>query len=518
VTLRAADSPAGARRIGRYELLDRLGEGGMGVVHLARGPTGDEVALKVLRPHVVADDEGRARLAREVTSLRRVRSPRVAEVYDADPWGELPFVVTRYVRGISLHELVRDQGGLGADDLRFLALGLAEALAAVHDAGVLHRDIKPSNVLMEGRAPVLIDFGLAKLAEDSKLTATGWLLGTPGYLAPEVLYGDSATPAADVHAWAATVTYAAGGASPYGGGPVMAVLDRARRGEHDLSLLPADLLPLIRQCLAPDPQQRPGAHEVVSRLRAPDRAAPPLGEAPPSGRSTRLLGVPVRTDPPRPAPSAWQGEPPTWQGEAQGERPVVPARSSSVLRSMIVMAALAVVAAALSLAPYVAAAGSFVLAWLFRTMSWGADALSDRRARRGPRRSDSVVATLTAPWYVVAALPGTVVLFVGASLSGAGGAVLGWVLGLGVWLSLAVGGAAFVTALWWGPGSRQLRRGSYRPVRAVATADRSGALWLAGLLAVTLALLAAHSSMQVLWWPDDAPPVDVLSWPVWLQP
>ncbi|MDP9444238.1 MAG: serine/threonine protein kinase, partial [Actinomycetota bacterium] len=255
---------ADARYVGRYQVVRKLGEGGMGVVHLAREPAGQQVALKVLRPHVVGDDEGRARLAREVTSLRRVRNPHVAEVYDAEPWGEPPFVVTRYVPGPSLHELVRAHGPLTGEWLHRVALHLAEAVAAVHDAGVLHRDIKPSNVLMQDGSPVLIDFGLAKLVEDSPLTATGWLLGTPGYLAPEVLYGDQASAAADVHAWAATVTFAGTGTSPFGGGPAMAVLDRARRGEHDLAGLPSDLALLLQQCLSADPARRPTARDVVA--------------------------------------------------------------------------------------------------------------------------------------------------------------------------------------------------------------------------------------------------------------
>ena len=195
-------------RIGGYRLIARIGEGGMGVVHLAQAPDGSRVALKVLRPHIVGDDEARERLAREVNSLRRITSPRIAEVIDADPHGPTPYVATRYVPGLSLHEHVHEEGPIAGVDLLHFADALAEALIAVHAVGVLHRDIKPSNVLMEGRTPVLIDFGLARLADDPRLTHTGWLLGTPGYLAPEILYGDEATPASDVHAWAATVVYA----------------------------------------------------------------------------------------------------------------------------------------------------------------------------------------------------------------------------------------------------------------------------------------------------------------------
>ena len=175
-----------------YTLLSRLGEGGMGVVHLAQRPGEPRVALKVLRPHIVGDDEARQRLAREVGSLSRIRSPRIAEIVDADPYGDIPYVATRYVPGLSLHDHVQEEGILEGTDLVHFAAGLAEALAAVHACGVLHRDIKPGNVLLEGRSPVLIDFGLARVADDPRLTHTGWLLGTPGYLAPEILYGDDA--------------------------------------------------------------------------------------------------------------------------------------------------------------------------------------------------------------------------------------------------------------------------------------------------------------------------------------
>ncbi len=254
-------------RVGGYRLIARIGEGGMGVVHLAQAPDGSRVALKVLRPHIIGDDEARERLAREVSSLRRITSPRIAEVLDADPHGPTPYVATRYVPGLSLHEHVREEGPIEGADLLHFAHALAEALIAVHAVGVLHRDIKPSNVLMEGRTPVLIDFGLARLADDPRLTHTGWLLGTPGYLAPEILYGDEATPASDVHAWAATVVYAATGRPPYGKGPAMAIMDRVRRGDHELSAVPDQLVGLLRACLAPEPLERPGIHEIHTWLR-----------------------------------------------------------------------------------------------------------------------------------------------------------------------------------------------------------------------------------------------------------
>ena len=254
----------------------------------------------MLRPHVIGDDEARERLAREVASLRRVTSPRIAEIIDADPWGNTPYVATRYVPGLSLHQHVREHGPVGGADLRWFAAGLAEAVIAVHQVGVLHRDIKPSNVLLEGRSPVLIDFGLARLAEDPRLTHTGWLLGTPGYLAPEILYGEDATTASDVHAWAATVVFAAPGRPPFGTGPAMAILDRVRRGEHDLTGVPADLLPLLREGLAADPEDRPSTGAVLAALRP----GPARDERPEPTSSPCPGCSPARPTPTRPGGSS----------------------------------------------------------------------------------------------------------------------------------------------------------------------------------------------------------------------
>jgi len=243
-------APPAGLTVGGYTLRARLGEGGMGVVHLGQKPGERPVAIKVLRPHVVGDDEARRRLAREVSSLTRIRSRRIAEIVDSDPWGDIPYVATRYVPGLSLHDHVQEEGPLSGDDLLWFADCLAEALEAVHSVGVLHRDVKPSNVIMEGRTPILIDFGLARVAEDSRITMNGWLLGTPGYLAPEILYGDDATVASDVHAWAATVAYAGTGRAPFGRGPSVAIMDRVRRGEHDLTGLDPDVRELVEEALA----------------------------------------------------------------------------------------------------------------------------------------------------------------------------------------------------------------------------------------------------------------------------
>src|SRR5215212_5691922 len=267
--------PSPARTVGEYTLLARLGEGGMGVVHLARKGDGPRVALKVLRPHLVGDDEARRRLAREVSSLERIRSRWIAEIVDSDPWAPTPYVATRYVPGLSLHDHVPQEGPITGRDLHWFARCLAEGVASVHAVGVLHRDVKPSNVLLEGRTPILIDFGLARVADDPKLTHTGWLLGTPGYLAPEILHGDDATTASDVHSWAATVAFAGTGHPPFGRGPSMAIMDRVRRGEHDLAGLPADVRVLVARSLDPDPARRPGVPELVALLAGGGLTGPP---------------------------------------------------------------------------------------------------------------------------------------------------------------------------------------------------------------------------------------------------
>jgi predicted Ser/Thr protein kinase len=487
-------------RIGRYRLLARIGEGGMGVVHLAEAPGGRQVALKVLRPHVVGDDEGRARLAREVSSLRRVRSRRVAEVYDADPWGLHPYLVTRYVDGPSLDTRVRESGPLQGDDLRAVALGLVEAVIAVHGAGVLHRDVKPSNVLIEGRYdPVLIDFGLAKVSEDSRLTATGWLMGTPGYLAPEVLYGEEATQAADVHAWAATVVFAATGESPFGKGPSMAVMDRARRGEFDLSGVPGWLQPLLAHCLSPHPGQRPAARDVAAWLSG---APPPGPPAPPAPvLPTRPITVAHPVSPRRPFPPPRPLSPPP-------EADTSPGRSKAGLRLLLMLGLLSLVALGTALAPYVNAVVALVAAWLVRTTSWSLDAIADRRALKGQRRSDPVVQTLAVPWHLVVSLPGTVVLLLAAAGSAA---VLALVLGaFGVQESRALfaGGLLGAVTLWWGPGSRRLRRPVRRAVWRVSRSDTSGAISAGLLYGGVVVLLIALGSVGVQWFPDDGPPID----------
>ncbi len=259
--------------VGPYRLVQQLGEGGMGVVHLALDPQGRTVALKVLRAHVAADPEARRRLAREVATLRRVRDPRVAEVLDADVAGQVPYLVTRYVPGVTLDQYVRERGPLPPDQAMRVARGLAEALLSIHAVGVVHRDLKPANVMFVVGEPVIIDFGIAHLADESRITMTGLVMGTPGYLSPEMIEGEQVSTAADWWGWASTVAFAASGRPPFGTGPVEVVLDRVRRGRPDLNGIEPRLQSILAAVLTVEPGRRAAPDAILGWLGSSAGAA-----------------------------------------------------------------------------------------------------------------------------------------------------------------------------------------------------------------------------------------------------
>ena len=277
-------------RLGAYRLLDRIGEGGMGVVYLARDLGHRTVALKVLRSSVAGDPIARRRLAREVETMQRVHSPNVAEVIDADLTGEMPYIVTRFVPGRTLDDLVADCGPLRGPALAQLACGLADALVAVHAAGVVHRDLKPSNVMLVHDTPVVIDFGIAQGPDATRLTMTGMFMGTPGYLAPEVIEGGPSSQASDVHAWGATVGYAATGRPPFGSGSYESIFYRIVNGQADLDGAPVVMVPLLAVALARDPAYRPPAVQLRAQAGVLDPAA--LVPAPPQGATLGAAAAP----------------------------------------------------------------------------------------------------------------------------------------------------------------------------------------------------------------------------------
>lgn len=475
----------------------------MGVVHLAQGLDGRRVALKVLRPAVIGDDEARERLAREVASLRRVVSPRIAEVIDADPWGDMPFVATRYVPGLSLHQHVREQGPVSGADLRHLAVGLMEAVLAIHRVGVLHRDIKPSNVVLEGRSPVLIDFGLARLAEDPRLTHTGWLMGTPGYLAPEILYGEDATVASDVHAWAATVAFAAMGHPPFGTGPALAVMDRVRRGEHDLAGVPSWLRPLLEACLQPDSRHRPSPPQVlaalldpggpatrpiVARLPDPDPTYRLAGETSPRTKPVEALattGVLTEPGPPMPVPEGAPYLPPllrSWRPPPRG--------LARLHRGLVQAGLLGIVATGFALAPYLMLLYLALVVLAVRTASWTTESALLRQHARGRRRwYDRTLTVTSTPWYLIVATGGTLLLLGWAALLALALAVAYLVFRLPMMPGLLCAGMVLGLAIWWGPGARRVRVPTRRLLAAVTTRHWAG--WLCvGLCAAGIAVLA----------------------------
>ena len=509
-------APPPGLTVGGYALRARLGEGGMGVVHLGQKPGERPVAIKVLRPHIVGDDEARRRLAREVSSLSRVRSRRIAEIVDADPWGEIPYVATRYVPGLSLHDHVQEEGPLSGEDLVWFADCLAEAIEAVHAVGVLHRDIKPSNVVMEGRTPILIDFGLARVADDSRITMTGWLLGTPGYLAPEILHGDDATAASDVHAWAATVAFAGTGRAPFGRGPSVAIMDRVRRGEHDLSGLDPDVGRLVEEALALASEDRPSLDEVRDWLEDIAGGEPPEPREPRdvSGPVTLPYVVSARED--LEAPTRLDTSDIEYVSAEYGAvRERVPA-GERLRRFLTLLAAGGVVTAGAAFAPYLALGVLFVAVWLLRSGSMAAASAGNRRNRRGIKWYDGIQLLLAAPWHVVAGFGGSLLLFLWSVGIAVAIALLCFAASLSMTTSLVVIGAAFAISTWWGPGSERLRSPVHRAVDPLA---RRVVPWLLVTLVVAAGasgLGAAVSAQGTSWTPYDTAPFSDVRLPGWL--
>jgi hypothetical protein len=273
---------AGPRKIGRYRVLRRLGAGGMGTVYLGAGPDGRPVAVKVIRAEHAADPVFRARFRREVEAARRVRRFCTAPILDADPGADPPYLVTEFVDGPSLHDLVATAGPLRSADLEALAVGVAAALTAIHDAGVVHRDLKPANVLLSPFGPRVIDFGVARVTELSRLSVDGALLGTPAFMAPEQVRAEPVTAAADVFAWGAVVAFAARGESPFDGDSVAAVIHRILTGEPELDGLDGPLRDQVRAALAKSPERRPTAHDILQSLVSSGAPAAVLDAAPKS--------------------------------------------------------------------------------------------------------------------------------------------------------------------------------------------------------------------------------------------
>ncbi|WP_435250882.1 protein kinase domain-containing protein [Streptomyces tendae] len=256
------------RELGSYRLLRRLGAGGMGRVYLARSPGGRTVAVKVVRPDLAADHDFRERFRHEVEIAKAVSGRFTAPVADADPDAPLPWLATSYVLGPDLTDVVAVHGALPERTVRALAAGLAAALRDIHAAGLVHRDLKPSNVLLAADGPRLIDFGIARAVDGSRMTQTGVVVGSPGYMSPEQAMGKDVGVAGDVFSLGSVLAFAATGRGAFGDGTTShaGMLYQVVHGEPDLTDVPPSLLGLVRACLMKDPAQRPAPGEIVAAL------------------------------------------------------------------------------------------------------------------------------------------------------------------------------------------------------------------------------------------------------------
>ena len=546
------EQPREFTQLGEYRLVQRLGEGGMGVVHLGLDRHGRAVAVKVLRQHVAHDPDARARLQREVETLRRIRTPRVAPILDADVDGVTPYIVTRYVPGPALDDFVAERGPLAPADLHRVASGVAEALDTIHSAGIVHRDVKPGNVLLVDGDPVLIDFGIAHVADDIRLTLTGLVMGTPGYLAPEVVGGEDVTPATDWWGWAATTAFAATGTPPFGRGTMSAVLARVAGGEPDLRAVDPRIEPLLYAALSPDPADRPHHDEVVAALECYAHGAP-VTEAirvrtrqPTQLRATSALpmtpaasmgdamaagggvaGALTQQSDAAPPPGAVLAPPPAsapapptaapgaghqqltgpgssvpdsesdWDAARLGHGPYGDPRIGRPKRSGTLLALLALFATLTAAAPLLALLLLFGWATLARTADRSVTSLVVRRHQRGARGSDVAVAVATSPWHLVvgalgAALTIVAPLVVGICAMFATALVLTALTGRDAAADgvMPLVTAAFFAALtaWWGPGGASLRRGSRSIVRGVSPGGKAVPVVVAALLAAAAVL------------------------------
>jgi serine/threonine protein kinase len=553
------------RKIGPYRLIEKIGEGGMGVVYLARDTENRQVAVKVLGPAVASDPDARRRLAREVETMRRIKSRYVAQVLDADVNCASPYIVTRYVRGRTLDAAVRENGPLQGQALYQLSVGLAEALDAIHSAGVVHRDLKPANVMLEDGQPVVIDFGIAHVPDATRLTKTGLVMGTPGYVAPEVIEGQPSSGATDVHSWGTTVAFAATGRQPFGTGDFQTIFFRVLQGDAALTGVPQKLLPLIRAALATDPRSRPTARWLVSQCEESVRVdrtrldGTRLDGTRADGMradgtrfdATRTYGdVAVRARPPAP-PTGWQS-PQGPQGPQSPQNPqspqewsayrspaqaaadmadLLPAvdyarRNQSTTPASVAdrasrpgvpnapeppvaghgVVALAAVIGAIALSVLLPVAGTvFALAviTLLRAADMAQASLTRRRSRRGAAPGDILVVIVTAPWTVARALLKTALLVPLALIVAVPAAIAAVVFARAGTLPLALSWAAGAAVAWYcvGTGSQAPRRQLRRISAAVIPTRAAMVVACVSAMALALAVVTMDISQPPLIWP-----------------
>ncbi|MEU5881278.1 serine/threonine-protein kinase [Spirillospora sp. NPDC047279] len=310
--------PNDPERLGRYQVIGRLGRGGMGTVYLGTDETGRRVAIKVINLELSDDAAFNERFRREVTAARQVRRFCTAAVLDARLEGEPLYVVTEYVDGPTLEQAVRAEGPMSEGALEGLAVNIATALGAIHGAGIVHRDLKPSNVLLSSTGPRVIDFGIARAMDalGGGLTRTGQFVGTPSYIAPELMRGGPLTPAADVFSWGCVVTYAGTGHAPFSGGTIHEIIHRVINEPPSIDALEPDLRVLVARALDKDPARRPGAAELVRALSGLDETTPAIVPPAPTQRPEADPAPPTQPFSPPPAAQPQAVQPPAAQPHA----------------------------------------------------------------------------------------------------------------------------------------------------------------------------------------------------------
>src|SRR6516165_4175487 len=287
--------PGDPRRVAHYVLLGRLGSGGMGEVFFGRSQAGRPVAVKLIYPAYANDVKFRRRFRLEIEAGRKVGGFHAAQVLAADPDAERPWMVTAFIAGPSLEQILGEYQALPLDSVRVLGAGVAEALGAIHAAGLIHRDLKPSNILLAEDGPHVIDFGVARAIDASGVTRRS---GTPGFMAPEVLLGQPLTSACDVFALGMVLAYAAG-TRPFGLGQAEAIAYRVVHEEPNLSGLDPQIRDVVAACLAKEPADRPTPAAILELLTDPDPPGqwlpPPLQTAittsQPPGKSTAVAAI-----------------------------------------------------------------------------------------------------------------------------------------------------------------------------------------------------------------------------------
>ncbi|MEU4225259.1 serine/threonine-protein kinase [Nonomuraea sp. NPDC026600] len=551
-------------RLGPYRLVRKIGEGGMGVVHLGLDSEGREVAIKVLHPHVAADLKARDRLTREVETMRRVRSPYVAEVVDAELVGGQPYVVTRFAPGRTLEQTVLEEGALEARQIISLAQGLCQALVAIHAAEVIHRDFKPSNVMLVGGQPLVIDFGIAHLVNATRLTQTGMFVGTPGYLAPEIIRDSEITQAADVHALASTVFFAATGAPPFGTGTFEAVCFNIMEGRAQIDKAPAWLRGWLSRALRVEPGTRPGAQELLRMARSLDPTVTSFHETSSDGPTgTKRMGNRTRVmdnyadvlppvtygSPPAPSPAPPREEkpppyvpapmadrhpaprvdqrvagypappthPPAYQPTQAGQRARPPQqpppysppaeRKRYLVGSQFVGLLLLVTLTALAvMLPVAVSAVAVALALVLRVGEYLFGDMVKRRQVRGSSAADPLLVLVGTPWALVKAALVTLVhvplaLMFGVCVWG----LLRWGGGMSVNDAAAYGAGAFSAGLFVLPGGGAPRKAVTRSLTGILRTP--GAALVAALIVGTAALLAVMFALgqNPSWVPWRAP-------------